>query len=104
MTRTIGFMTTGLLGFALMAAPKVRDWQTGKLTDSHTVDTGVKAKQPHFSVGPSAPPPSNATTTVTTAELVITGTDYIFTCGTPIQRSPAVTSLATTSNTFRTSC
>lgn len=78
-TKAVVLASVFLVAFGLLGAPKARDWQIGKLTDSRTVDTGVKPKQPHFSVGPSAPPPSSSTITVTTAELSITGAGYIFT-------------------------
>lgn len=77
--KTIRIITLGLLALGFVAAKKDRAWQIGTVTDSRTVDIGAKPRQPRFYVGGSPPPRSSATTTLTTAELLITGVDYIYT-------------------------
>jgi len=68
-----------LMALGLMAAKKDRDWKTGKLTDSRTVDTGVAARRSGLLVGPAAPAaPTTAVVTLTTAELTIAGAEYIY--------------------------
>ena len=74
-----------MLACLLTAATK-RDWKTGKITDSKTVETGIAAVgrtqvMPNFG-GPAPPPPSTSTAravTMTTQELVIVGGEYQYT-------------------------
>src|ERR1700722_846628 len=72
-----GFALAILLTSCLEAAKKDRDWKTGKLTDSQTVNTGTVVHDPGVFAGPAPPLPTRAVT-VTTAELQITGVDYSY--------------------------
>ena len=68
-----------LLALSLVAATKDRDWQTGKVTDSRTVDTGARARRATPYVGPYGPPPVTVARTTTAAELEISGVEYMYT-------------------------
>jgi hypothetical protein len=62
-----------------VGATKDRDWKTGKVRDSRTVDTGARARRATPYVGPYGPPPATVARTTTAAELEISGDEYTYT-------------------------